>query len=134
MILKNSNSDTCFSDAPIDGWTEITQEELDAIRDSRRVLPDPQIEVTAKLAKVREVREAVLNRLSGIAFAAQLTGDTATVQAYLVARKGLLDITKDLPTELQDIELAIYGRYQAIVSNAMRDAPALITAFAGVDL
>ena len=39
MILKNANDDTCLSDFPIDGWVEITQEQLEAIRTSRKVAP-----------------------------------------------------------------------------------------------
>lgn len=37
MILKHPNNDTCISDVPIDGWVEITPEELDSIRSSRTV-------------------------------------------------------------------------------------------------
>lgn len=93
--------------------------------------PEPVIE--AKKQKVRAMREAVLNRLVGIAMAAQLTGDQATVGAYLIARQGLLDLTKDLPEEPESVELVMFGRYQAIVHQVQQTAPALITAFAGVD-
>lgn len=132
--FKDSKDNTCFLHEIKDGWVEISEEELTAIIASKQVQPEPQAIINAKLTTLREVREAILNRLGGIALAAQLTGDTATVTAYLAARKGLLDITKDLPADLHDIELAVFGRYQAIVSTAMRDAPALVSAFAGVDL
>ena len=39
MILKNENNDTCISDDSINGWEEISQNELDAIRESSRVAP-----------------------------------------------------------------------------------------------
>jgi len=38
MILKNSTNDTCLSDEPIDGWSEITQHEYQLIVDSRTVI------------------------------------------------------------------------------------------------
>ena len=40
MILKNINDDTCLSDTPIDGWTEISREAFDLIINSRQVVPD----------------------------------------------------------------------------------------------
>lgn len=41
MILKNQNNDTCLSDHPLDGWTEIDQAELAAILESRRYVAPP---------------------------------------------------------------------------------------------
>ncbi len=39
MICKAPNNDTCIADVCPDGWVEITQDELDAIRESRRGIP-----------------------------------------------------------------------------------------------
>lgn len=109
---------------------DYTPEELDAIAAGK---PSAATLIESKKREVRTMREAVLNRLVGIAMAAQLTGDQPTVDAYLIARQGLLDLTKDLPEEPESVELVMFGRYQAIVYQVQQTAPALITAFAGVD-
>lgn len=49
MILKNANNDTCVSDSLIDGWVEITQGELDAIRASRQSTPNAVADFTAAI-------------------------------------------------------------------------------------
>lgn len=85
-----------------------------------------QVDLFCKL-----VREGILNRLAGIAFAAQLAGDTATTTAYLSVRQGLLDITaglKDLAPEL--IEPTVMQRYALIVVQCTE---AMQGAFAQVD-
>ena len=102
-----------------------TQEPADA--------PDYAALFEAKLAKFKASRDAMLNRLSGIAFAASLTGNTATVAAFLAARQGLLDITKDLPTDPQAAEILMAQRYMMIVAAAQAAAPTLVSAFAAVD-
>lgn len=98
------------------------------------ILPTSTELIEAKKREVRAMREGVLNRLAGIALAAQLTSDQPTVDAYLIARQGLLDLTKDLPDEPESVELVMFGRYQAIVYAVQTTAPNLITAFAGVDM
>lgn len=129
MILKNAQNDTCLSDAEMDGWVEITDEELDAIRDSRSVQPDPQVILAVKKEQIRAVREPILLRLSDIAFVAQLTGDTETVSAYLLVRKGLLNITDSLPTD-GTADAVVMQRYVALVAAC---TPQMVTAFAQVD-
>jgi len=62
------------------------------------VISDAQPAAFATLAehymdKVRLARDAVLNRLAGIGFAALASADMATVQAISTARADLLDIT-----------------------------------------
>lgn len=93
-------------------------------------LPDPSIARAAKLAEVRELREGILNRLAGIAFAAQLEGDTATTAAYITARLALLDITKNLPADPVQIEDAVKLRWASIVSQC---TPQMVSAFLKVD-
>lgn len=84
-----------------------------------------------KLALVRAAREGILNRLAGIALAAQLSGDTETTAAYVTVRRGLLDITDGL-TELAPelIDGTVMQRYLLL-----REActPAMVSAFAQVD-
>lgn len=83
----------------------------------------------AKKAELRAVREGILNRLSGIATNAMLTGDTATTAAYVVVRQGLLDITKDLPAD-DSVDGVVIGRYGALVAAC---TPQMVSAFAKVD-
>ena len=86
--------------------------------------------VRQKLAAIRDVRERILNRLAGIAFAAQIEGDTATVRGYLVARSGLLNITADCPADPAAIDVFIERKYSDIVQAL---PSTLISAFAEVD-
>lgn len=95
---------------------------------------DPQLAIDAKLARLRTVREEILNRLGGIAGRADRKGDKVTADACDTATQSLLDITKDLPIELAEIELTVFARYKALVSTAALAAPSLISAFVGVDL
>ena len=92
--------------------------------------PDPSIEVNAKLNAVRAVREAMLNRMAGIALVAQIDGDTVTVDAYKAARLALLNITTGHPTDPALVDEFIMLRYLAI---RVALPASLITAFAGVD-
>ncbi len=87
----------------------------------------------AKKQAVRATREVVLNRLTGIAQAAYFLGRTDTVQAYLIARQGLLDLTKDLPNDPDSAETIMVDRYLGIRDVVARTSPDLITAFAGLD-
>lgn len=90
---------------------------------------DPQVILAAKKTQLRNVREGILNRLSGIAIAAQLTGDTATTAAYITVRQGLLDITENLPAD-ETIDGVVMYRYAALVGSC---TPQMVTAFAQVD-
>jgi hypothetical protein len=45
----------------------------------------------------------------------------------------LLDITKDLPSDPDSVELVMFGRYLTIRQAAIEAAPSLATAFAQVD-
>lgn len=91
---------------------------------------DPQVILAAKKNQLRTVREGILNRLSGIALAAQLTGDTATTAAYITVRQGLLDITENLPSD-ETIDGVVMYRYAALVGAC---TPQMVTAFAQVDV
>lgn len=92
-------------------------------------VPDQFEAVEAKKVAIRGVREAYLNRLSGVAFAAQLSGDTATTAAYLLVRQGLLEMTKDLPTDPELVDAEVVKRYGALL---LLCTPELMTAFAKV--
>jgi len=87
-----------------------------------------------KLKMVRSVRELILNRLSGLGFAATIANDVNLIQACITARQSLLDITKDLPTTVQGVENTIAARYRSLVDQAMASAPSLELAFNSMDL
>lgn len=55
MIFKAPNNDTCISDVCPDGWVEITQVELAAIHESRRVVAPPPISPISP----RQIRQAL---------------------------------------------------------------------------
>lgn len=109
-----------------DGCVEITPEEADALRPK----PSNLELIEAKKQAIRQVREGILNRLSGIAFAAQLSGDTDTTDAYLVVREGLLDMTADLPTDPTLVDSEVMSRYAALVIQC---TPEMVSAFAEID-
>lgn len=54
-IFKDSNDDTCLAESAPNGWVEITQQELDAIREFRRVSNIPAL---APLTP-RQIRQAM---------------------------------------------------------------------------
>lgn len=130
-IYKNPlNDDTKTLDVCPDSWVEITHDELLAIVEARTPTAiDPQVVLAAKKAQLRAAREGILNRLSGIALAAQLTGDTATTSAYITVRQGLLDITENLPSDAT-IDGVVMYRYAALVGSC---TPQMVAAFAQVD-
>lgn len=107
-------------DAPYVVYTRKSDEQIAALNKSK---------LDAKLALVRQVREGILNRLAGIAFAAQLSGDTATATAFVTVRQGLLDITTGL-TDHTTVEAEVTARYAAIVAQC---TPQMVSAFAQVD-
>ena len=92
-------------------------------------LPSFDVLATPVLAGVRLTRDAILNRLAGIGFAAMADGDADTVQAIAAARAWLLDVTI-CPTvaAAQDIEAlqavvnAEYARIAATLSGEARRA------------
>lgn len=112
-----------------EGCIAITEEEAEALRPN----PDPQTIIESKKQAVRAVREVVLGRLLGIKDAARDDNDLPLVEACRVARQGLLDITKDLPSDPQLAELTMVTRYVQIRMAAMAVSPSLELAFAQVD-
>ena len=80
-------------------YRPLTPEELAELMQRRAGAAEAAVEAVRLaraeyLAEVREMREDLLNRLTGIAMAAQLQGDTTLPAAFVQARKRLLDITK----------------------------------------
>ncbi|MRR49372.1 MAG: hypothetical protein EG825_00415 [Rhodocyclaceae bacterium] len=79
-------------------------------------------EKAATLNRVRAARDTVLNRLSGIALAAQHAGDTATLDGCLQARTGLLAITSAPgvaeATDRPALEAALTMAYALIAADA----------------
>jgi hypothetical protein len=108
------------------GCVPITEQEAEALRP----MPDAAAIIEGKKVAIRVVREGILNRLSGIAFAAQLSGDTATTAAFLLVRQGLLDITANLPSDPALVDSEVLARY---ISLRGQCTPQMETAFAQVD-
>lgn len=78
------------------------------------------------LASVRQVRDAILNRLAGIGFAAMADGDAGTVQAIAAARTWLLDITT-CPTiaaaqDIEALQAAVNAEYARIAATLTGEA------------
>lgn len=95
--------------------------------DGRPVLSDPPTVPFAQIAAaylntVRITREGILNRISGIGFAAMADGDTATVDGIVTARQALLDITHApgvlAATDADELKTAVLAAYKAIASAA----------------
>lgn len=95
------------------------------------VLQDPPAPVfadqqAAELADFRTKREAYLNRVAGIGFAAKEAGDAVTVAAAVAVRQGLLDLpshpTVTAATDLPSLHLAIKAQYAAIVGSLPAEA------------
>ena len=86
-------------------------------------LPEPYARMAqAYLDSVRAKRDQILNRLSGIGFAAVEEADQRTVQTVLAARQALLDIT-EVPAVLEAsnvdaLKKAVNAAYQQIVAQA----------------
>ena len=86
-------------------------------------LPEPYAQMAqAYLDSVRAKRDQILNRLSGIGFAAVEEADQRTVQTVLAARQALLDIT-EVPAVLKAsnadaLKKAVNAAYQQIVAQA----------------
>lgn len=107
------------------GDREATAAEVAAWNASRA-----QLEVNSKLAKVREVREAILNRLAGIAGRATRSGDTALASACDAAALALLDLPAGCPTDPALVDAFITNKYAGITATLPLS---LKLAFAGVD-
>ena len=76
----------------------------------------------AFLQSVRTRREAILNRLAGVGFAALASGDTLAVQAIAVARADLLDITTCAGVAAAQVVPALQA---AVCAELLRIASAL---------
>lgn len=78
------------------------------------------------LEATRKTREAILNRLAGIGFAAMSDGDSATVAAIAEARLRLLDITTCASVlaadDLDALRLAIADAYAQIAAALPEEA------------
>ena len=77
------------------------------------------------------IRDSIL---AGVAITATILNETDVINAYKIARQSLLDITKDLPSDIEGIKLTLVQRYQDIVVTAITSAPSLEKAFSAIDL
>lgn len=115
------------------GETEQKLMTPDEISETQAAWASPDQLIATKKQTVRAMREQVLDRLAGIAGRASRKGDTALAAACDTASEALLDITKDLPSEPDAVELELFSRYQVIAFTAIQAAPSLELAFAQVD-
>lgn len=129
----NSDGFYCVADdfQSIESWSEIAEAEW--LAHNPPPVPNPAAIIEAKKQAVRAMREQVLDRLAGIAGRASRKGDTALASACDTASEALLDITKDLPSEPDAVELTLFSRYLLIREAAIQAAPSLESAFAQVD-
>lgn len=89
--------------------------------------PPPFTTVAAPyLDAVRKSRDAILNRLAGIGFAAMANGDSATVEAIAAARLRLLDITSCASVmaadDLETLRQAVADEYAQIATTLPDEA------------
>jgi len=88
----------------------------------------------AELAAFRVKREAYLNRVAGIGFAARESGDVITAAATVAVRQALLDLPAHpavtAATDIDSLKMAVIARYAAIVNSLPAEAKA---AFKKVD-
>ncbi|MDZ5634470.1 hypothetical protein [Janthinobacterium sp. GMG1] len=89
--------------------------------------PTPYVQLAAAyLNAVRAAREAVLNRLAGIGFAAMMNGETDIVEGAIDARQALLDITicpsVVAAQDIQALQAAIKGEYDRIAASLPDEA------------
>jgi hypothetical protein len=78
------------------------------------------------LAQAKAQREIVLNRLMGVAFAANAGGDTATVSGCLTARQSLLDLTKHPSIVGATTEAQLKSAYKALYTAIVAATPAAV--------
>ncbi len=78
------------------------------------------------LSQARGQRETVLNRLMGIAFAAEKSGDSATVMACMAARQSLLDLTKHATITAAETEPQLKTAYKSLYGSIVANTPAAI--------
>lgn len=118
------------------GLVQITLEEAELIRATKT---SEQIAEAIKsgLSTARQMRETILNRLSGIAGRYQRAGDVGAASACDAAQEALLNITK-LPAVLAAtnelaLKTAILTEYRNIAGGLAVSAPYAVAAFEGYE-
>ncbi|OFJ49194.1 hypothetical protein BA896_010220 [Janthinobacterium lividum] len=100
------------------------------VKGTLRITPPPAIPYAQLsvpyLDTVRARRDAILNRLAGIGFAAMANGDAGTVRAITAARECLLDITI-CPTvaasqDMETLQAAISVEFARIAATLSDEA------------
>lgn len=106
------------------GWRSVNDFEdvgPDEIYSEQNPLSTAKFDPTLIFEQVRQAREVVLNRLSGIAVAAMVSNNPAEVAACLAGRESLLAITTTpavkAATDEQALVNALESEYEAIVSR-----------------
>jgi hypothetical protein len=111
-----------------DGDREATTEEVAAKEAHRQ-----QLEVDAKLNKVRALRKDAINSVNGIADRLARKGDTTIRAVGDAVVEALLDITKNPPAAPTLVDAEMVARYNAIVAPLLAIQSPLVSAFAEMD-
>lgn len=119
-------------------WTPITDAEADAILNPPPTAAELQAEKDAMLTQARDIREQILNRLSGILVAYLAAGDTSHNAAIEAARQGLLNMPADprvvAATDGASTKTAVMAVYGEIAKALATADPASVSAFNGMSL
>ena len=90
-------------------------------------------DLDTKLLPVRQVREQTINRLNGIADRLARKGNTTIRAQADDVVQALLDMTKNLPTNLAEVDAELVKRYNEIAAPLVATESPLVTAFAELD-
>lgn len=91
------------------------------------------IVVEARLATIKVLREAAINRINGIADREQRGGNPSIRAVGDVTVLALIAMTKNLPEDPTMVDGVLTERYAAIVGPLAETAPELLSAFAEMD-
>lgn len=87
----------------------------------------------SKLNAVRVVREAMINRINGIAARLARAGNQTILAIGDATVVALLALDKNLPDDPALVDAEVLHRYQAIVTPLLTTAPELVSAFSDMD-
>lgn len=114
---------------------DFTQQEIEA--DAALTAEQTVATISAGLATARQMRETILNRLTGIAGRYQRAGDSAAASACDVAAAALLNLTKSpavlAATSEFALKTAILIEYRNIAGCLAVSAPYAVAAFEGYE-
>ena len=123
-----------------DRYFWVTEQLVGAVRtivntpkDAGMVAAMRKADLDTKLLPVRQVREQTINRLNGIADRLARKGNTTIRAQADDVVQALLDMTKNLPTNLAEVDAELVKRYNEIAAPLVATESPLVTAFAELD-